>query len=45
MGSGKRERSGYQNVGQSGKCHTGSILWRIQSVDLDVDNHVPNTKS
>ena len=34
--SDKRERDNYQNVGQSGKCHTGSVLGRIHSGGLDV---------
>ena len=35
-GSDKRERAGYQNVGKSGKCHTGSVSGRIHAGGLDV---------
>ena len=32
------KRAGYQNVGQSCKFHTGSVLGNIHSVGVDVDN-------
>ena len=44
MGSNKRERSGYLNVGQKDKCHTGSISVMINSGGLDVDDHGPDTE-
>ena len=44
MGSDKRERSGYQNVGQSGKCRIGSVSGGIYSRGLDFDNHGPDTE-
>ena len=43
-GSDKIERGRYQNAGQSGKCHTGSVLVRIYSIGLDVDDHGPDTE-
>ena len=42
--SNKKERSGYQKMGQSGKCHTGSVLGRKHSGGLDVDDHGPDTE-
>ena len=39
-GSNKRERAGYRNMGQIGKCHRGSFLGRINTGGLDVETMV-----
>ena len=39
MGSDKREIARYRNVVQIGNCRTGSVLGRIHSGGLDVENH------
>ena len=43
-GSNQGEIDGYQDVGKSGKCHTGSVSGRIYPGGLDVDSSGTDTE-